>query len=1702
MEDEQLDSLTNFTPQQPEEGFQVNPMETLAENIRRQYPDPVNMDNGLSMDAPMTLLNSPTDRKVSFQEFNINPQEAYHQLPDGTNVARYENFLPGVNNAERLAQQQSTGQKWARGLRKLGLKTGTAVLGGTVGSFTGIANAIKEGSFNAMYTDDFNKMLDTYNEKLDFTLQNYYTEEERNMGFMGSLGTANFWANDFLGGLSFTLGTIVSEGIWTAATGGVGTLARGVLGGATRWSTKALGANKALRGLAAYKEPTKNMLNQLTKQQTTQLRNATTRGASTVKALNQARFIYTSAGYEAGVEARHYMKEAEEEFITNFQEQHGRRPTPAELAPVRESITNGANAVYGANVALVGGTNMAVFGKMLLGKSTSAAVSNSAIKRQLFGVGYTMKDGVATAVKATRPQRIAGKAYSILKAPVIEGAFEEGGQSVISTSVKDYILAGFDPDATEESISMMESIINGFQETYGTKEGRKEVGLGFLIGLFGGGLATGGRFNEVSQERRNIENIVNYRNEYTADRVVAAQINAERMRTNRAAPETSLVTQITAERMKANNRIIKANENAEQAQANNDLSGEFISEQQAVLASIERDAVLQGTEQGIRDFEAYLNTVDNAELAKELGIEESQVNEWKQQKVNDYREISNRYKDTERYVRALLGDNTFAGLTELNTSHEQLVKALTYNITLGEQSKAFTDKLIQDIKTTIGTEVNFTDDASVALDVDQVLTHAPKEAVERYQKLATQQKALEEERARLENQLLSAQYNRGEQTSSEQHASRLHQIQGKIVSIQEQIEALEQRKEVAYRALGIQNDIVTLEDIDNQADRVKQLQEQVEGYKRTNPELYITLTKLFDEYNRSKSNTVNFQRVTQELMDPKFRVDSLNGWLTGILKKNKSLDESTKEFFAEQLARYETNRTQGDVTSGQSQQTRQEGQEQETTETVDDMEAPTVPSDNVVRRTPLEIIRQKIEDIMKSNDYTTTYIGNEYDEAVKNKPSQEDIDRYEELLGKINSTYITQYDQLMNAPEGYFNINNIETGLTAREREELKQLQNKLSNWKVLEGSLDNDNNSISDLLLMAEQLETQVEKENTKTEIEPEEYATIKQAPDQEAQEGFETSEGVQSPDQAMVRLIDERGVPTYSFSHVDIRTLERLFPGSSLELVEGKKSTPLNDVKESKRNRLAKKEGTKYTLITPNGNLTVTVGKRGRLNISKKDLDAMLENTNIAIVNYGTNSYMDVYEILEDGTAIPLRGDFSYESALEGEVTELVPEVVNNVKEGQILITRINKNDSYNKALLEEYEASKKTEEDLNNLMNNLHVYITDQTGQVVGSLRASQTDLADNAATKNLLELRRKAVKMVLDPRIQEDYFSLGEAVPVRANLIGSPNFTIDSNRQPVPIDFTETALEQVESTGYFQGETLRVKGMEDTSNIVKTFLPKSSSQKMPVVILNVNGKQVAFPVSLKSEVVDRSSAVNDILNSDLRATDKITRINAILIQHGLNPSDYAQQRDGVLGINEEKVLQDLSEVRDFPNVEDWIKDSYQLETLMQDAQIGINLDNKPFNLSKIMLDLSNSRSIGIEEQIRESYNDIESRELKIIENFQEYARTIDRLKNSYPDEISTSRKDVHWVETLFGEGELKLDSYPDNYSNRMSNVNLIREATRIQVPSSVVETHGQEFFDNIKRDLTELDRITEQKRRLRADIKNAQLKNQKNNQNKPC
>ena len=378
------------------------------------------------------------------------------------------------------AYNQGIGEKIAYGLPKFVTRVGTNVLGSTVGLVYG-GGAFLGGLFDgpggvnatkAFFDNDFQRSMDGINDYMDGALPSYYTKEEDNYNFWQSMGTANFWTNDFSQGLSFVAGAVISEYL-SAGLASSAIAARGA--NLLRKVSKSAGKGKKYNGAGTSMDDVTKSLDDVVKRK--QIGNM----ATTMRQLG------TGAMYEAGVEARHHYDQSLSNLEGAFHEEYGRDPNTEEMAHLVDIATKSSNAVFGANVALVGYGNYMMFPK-IFGKGFNGT------KNSLKGkIGAEYKDGIgnwkALYKDVAKGRAFANSAWRVLKTPLYEGFVEEGGQKLADLSgqhaAERFYRMKEDPGMLDMIGGLLNSTDDAFGEAYGSKEGQKEIGLGFLLAALG-----------------------------------------------------------------------------------------------------------------------------------------------------------------------------------------------------------------------------------------------------------------------------------------------------------------------------------------------------------------------------------------------------------------------------------------------------------------------------------------------------------------------------------------------------------------------------------------------------------------------------------------------------------------------------------------------------------------------------------------------------------------------------------------------------------------------------------------------------------------------------------------------------------------------------------------------------------------------------------------------------------------------------------------------------------------------------------------------------------------------------------------------------------------------------------------------------------------------------------------------------------------
>lgn len=412
------------------------------------------------------------------------------------------------------AQRQSVADKWGNGLTKFLGKTATATVGG-IGMIGSIANNVagqiedgvmsaftgREGdtSFHEIYDNGFYRALDEANKEMDSALPHYVTKAEQDYNLLQSLGTANFWSNDFLQGASFVTAAVLTEGLMS-------------------WGAEATGLRVLPKALQRTRELTGTSIADIT----TGAESLFARSAAAqtgLEAATVARQIITGAGYESSVEAMSFVDDAKREWLNNYKYQNGpdAEPTEQETAEAMSEIYGVANSVFGINLLVVGLTQAKTLPGMFapniastkLGKLLGASkvddeiyegivatktLSNRELLRASKKLGKSVDeikamdsiakyDAMSTLGKIRKGIARGGEGL------VIEGG-QEGLQKAINYAGLDYLNDRMDPNGIED---VLDSGLTGLAKAFGNNaESWKEIFIGALLGGIGGPSKTRG----------------------------------------------------------------------------------------------------------------------------------------------------------------------------------------------------------------------------------------------------------------------------------------------------------------------------------------------------------------------------------------------------------------------------------------------------------------------------------------------------------------------------------------------------------------------------------------------------------------------------------------------------------------------------------------------------------------------------------------------------------------------------------------------------------------------------------------------------------------------------------------------------------------------------------------------------------------------------------------------------------------------------------------------------------------------------------------------------------------------------------------------------------------------------------------------------------------------------------------------------------
>jgi len=1664
-----------------------SPTTFIAQDVRKKELQP---DLSANPFVETSMFGTPFKQEPRALQGYANEyyEEANVQLSSGEYIPRYESFIAGTDNQERLAQNQTTTEKWTNGFTKLLGKTGVAVLGGTLGVADSLVEGISKGSLSEAYNTDFNNWLDDLNVKMDYKLPNYYTEQEQNASFLGQTATANFWADKVFGGLSFTAGALISEGIWTFATGGVGLLAaEGQLARLAKWTVKGAGGEaKMLKALNTAKQTAKgastalldatassgkfvgkefgigeNVLTSIADQ----TKNVSI-NAYKIKKLGDVALVATrSAGYEAGMEARQYMNSTEHAWLENYQKVNGTEPSADEYSAFKDQLTNSANAVFGANMIIVGGSNIVQFGNALLGKTTNPLAGNNFLKRSLLGVGFDKEVsdlGKVTykALEATRGQKIAGKVWGVLGAAIPESQ-EEMGQRVVSQTAENYMLNAFDPQKIKTTYGIADAFTESLNNTYGTQEGWTEGMIGAIVGVLGAGTSSRFKFGQVTEEREDVARNVEYANQFTAENHMNNVI--------------------------ANNKIIAAQESKEQAQQRGDLVGEVLADSASAIHYIDRNLAIGNEHEGFADFSRQVNAVSNEDLALDLGLgtgkeAEEQAQNFKEQKIAEFKNVSDKHTKNLNYAQALLGETQIAGLDKVST--REVVRAMAYSMTMGEVAMKTNQNLVDHVKNLVAESVNV-QGATDAMDVQQVLDLAPKEKTLKLSQLNLQLFNLnKKEKEVLNKQFEASKVSESSLATPEDSKTRqntLIDINRELLEVQEEKNNISQQKQLALDAIGIKNYTgaeITVDMFDQQNENLNKLRATLADIKLTDPEKYFEIQKALQAQSKAVQHIKNYQRTSQAIVNPNTRVKVLNGWITNLLNKNTKLNEGTAAYFTDVLENWKQEtvvvfqesqnlkerrafQNGEEVSETYKQQLGKEVREGQQLNSIDqeiydaykkeieDSAVATIEDGTPVvapkvELTSLQQLKNKVTEIISSNDYLTQYFGADLAEQRKTKPSEADVNEYTELLAKIDRLVEPNTDKIVSRPTGFYK--NI--GLTNEEIARLKELQTKLNDWVTLEGTVTNDSQSVAEMLDLIDALQTQAVREVVKTDLTDNDYKSVVDAVDEQASSMGSSVRGLQTPTNALAT----KSKTNIRFSHIRIETLASFFPNSNLIV------NPNNT----------------FEIDLNNGQkLAGKINEKGGQDIPLNEWNKVASQSNVLIKNFGTNASAISQFLGLDSQGNELYqnvpSDFDYQQT-DGSNLVVDQVAVNQVKNGDALDLFVSSTDSYNASL---------SNKDLPKL---IHIYVM-KNGKLLGSLPASYDKEDVDGIGLPLMDLRASASEFV---KGKEGLIKLPQKMTAQIVFIGAPQITLEKSGEEVVTKnnpFTKEMLQNVVGQGYIENGQVTSTIKTDVNQFINKISNSNRDAKIPFVAFNYNSKVVAFPISLNSVTVDKSEAVLEVFNSSEATTVvKAKTLVDALIANGLEASSYGidfTDKEGWIDSQEtENALNDLSKIKEFVDLERFATKNYNKESLINDATIAIDLANTPFETSKIMLGMSNkidSDVLGYREFLAE--NEEKERQLRIDLN--------NVAKEIYSKYLSNDELDNTFTQTF---DDMPIVEGTSDVTMRQ-NINTLKTAIK-GVSQKTKKAIGADLFKKANDLIKELNYSTKKSKDVKQQIKDSE------------
>lgn len=1506
---------------------------SLSERIKNTVK--TNYYDDMKHMSPLGYMASDQSYKGRFNLTGpeISLEDSRYRLSSGTWIPKYESYIPGVDNDTRLSRSQGRTEKWMRGLGKFVGKTALYGLGGVIQPFYGIYAGVSRGNFNAVFDNDFTRWLDDQDKKMDYGLAHYYNREERDMNFLQSMTTANFWSNDFLSGLAFTVGAMLSSAVYSGA--GLMNLARTGARAGVALARIGKAASDTKKAFGVY------------------LRAART-GRRIGKGLDTLAFLGTSTSWEASVEARSMLMEAEENFMQSYRNAYGREVPYEELMKFRADNANAANAVFAANVGILSLSNIAMFGDMF-GMDLGV---DKFIKRNIFGVGAErMDNGMLRTITPKKWQKIAGNTFNIIKRPVSEGLYEEGLQGVASKSAEDWVESRYNPMAIRQNIGYMEAIKNGFKETYGSSQGWKEIGIGMIIGSVMGGKTFGG-IKEWSQDMSRNEGMVEAYNA-NAGALTEAAVRAIRGSMALNAQLSGVDTSYESD-----GRII-----------NKDFSD-------AVFNRLRYDSEMGMLDDTKENFRTVVESIPNSDIASDMNMTDEQVNEYKADLVNEFNKKVDNFIMANRFA-----DSLTDGIS--NRSFNAYISNMAYN---GLEAKDNLNDIANQLRRIYNTDIG------PALDIYSRLNPDSSRDLEELRKLTDDIQRMEKNILRLQQSVASKDALESDKAKLVKENDRLLKLTEDRIALERKLTTLINSEAdisklflnrndsrisaadlmAAYDTIADFENVVSIRGVDNYKEAMALLSEyrhNLVAYKNINESLRRMRDRRFIRAQERGFMKIlsNVWGKTYEEDDSKYDFRNTdNPDANDLYANDQAIDKAYQDgligedeafmfkTYNHMIARSMENEIKAD--------------EGNIVERVPDDEDIINPSDDRINNIAIKIWNGN-EDVLSPRERQIYDNNKPRVDSLVNGFGDNPISRINKARSIIDRLKIHDniYDNIKDAVDDIvdMNINGLDQDQIKEAIKTYNDLMNEADNGNEIDQDKLNEaidiinNYSDGPLLQFVEWMRLY---DNGSIAVKDYDKSIPMGDVLTESEPGTSTGRTeVNAAQNPVVLMAQKREIGGVMYYEVGGMRLDRFMDSLGLKR---------SDATDTDNGRVMDfTNGTDIFTVIESDN-------HSRWMISEDDAQAFENATGVILgrqTALSTSIWFMVYRKGQDGSIVPY-----YTGDTFGSNNESVnQEAVANLRKDNIVRFKMDMSDPYTKELYDKYNSlnavdpnSDETKSAYRELVDNMVIKIVDSDGNFVSVLKANDPDSKGSNA-----DLRSRAFELYRDNigsvTGEIDIPFVGTVTSV---LPGRPNFSVSDDNGTLMVsenDFTNETVGKVESVGYIENgevtmrDDIKYNIFPFCTAIVRDKYGDYKDSRIPVVAIKTgNGRNYLYPVRLKNQDISSFSSMigsmADRITEGLGggvSIDDIMDLNNAIARSGLDNKTYMIPLAGDVDVIKNRlkaVKEAASRMPMTADVRGWIGDSRTKEDiLMNDVTINIDLNNDPFIAPKFRMSIKENK-----------------------------------------------------------------------------------------------------------------------------------------------